>query len=142
MLGVSLTVLWLGGCRMAISRALGISLDGMTWQQMIKELKEVIPSHLPLSHPLQKLFRPSSPPHPVLPNLLEGVTIHHGPPHTYDECSVCLDDPVHPVTLPCSHVFCYLCGKGLTRQEGHLLALQKGHPSRLPGVCLGPVKGK
>ena len=35
-LGVSLTVLWLGGCRMAISRALVISLDGMTWHQMIK----------------------------------------------------------------------------------------------------------
>ena len=35
-LGVSLTVLWLGGCNMAISRALVISLDGMTWHQMIK----------------------------------------------------------------------------------------------------------
>ena len=35
-LGVSLTVLWLGGCNMAISRALVISLDGLTWQQMIK----------------------------------------------------------------------------------------------------------
>jgi len=30
-----------------------------------------------------------------------------------DECSVCLDVPVHPVTLPCGHSFCYLCAKGL-----------------------------
>ena len=46
------------------------------------------------------------------------MPIPPGPPRTYDECSV----SVHPVTLPCSHVFCYLCGKGLTRQEGHLAA--------------------
>ena len=51
------------------------------------------------------------PPLPVLPNLLEGVTIPTGPPRTFDECSVCLDLPVHPVTLPCNHIFCYLCAK-------------------------------
>lgn len=50
---------------------------------------------------------------PRLPDLLAGVTIPEGPPRTYDECSVCLDIPVHPVTLPCSHIFCYLCAKGL-----------------------------
>jgi len=53
-----------------------------------------------------------------LPNLLEGVEIPEGPPRTYDECSVCLDPPVHPITLPCSHIFCFLCAKGLTRQDG------------------------
>jgi len=52
---------------------------------------------------------------PVLPNLLEGVEIPEGPARTYDECSVCLDPPVHPVKLPCSHIFCYLCAKGLVR---------------------------
>jgi len=52
--------------------------------------------------------------------MLEGVTIPPGPPRTYDECAVCLDEPVHPVTLPCSHIFCYLCAKGLTRQTGSL----------------------
>jgi len=67
----------------------------------------------------------SEPPTPpksarLLPNLLEGVTIPTGPPRTYDECSVCLDPPVHPVTLPCTHIFCYLCAKGLTRQAGQL----------------------
>jgi len=71
---------------------------------------------------------PSSPPpkaarispSPVLPKLLTGVDIPPGPPRTYDECAVCLDQPVHPVTLPCSHIFCYLCAKGLTRQAGTL----------------------
>jgi len=28
-------------------------------------------------------------------------------------CSICLDVPVHAVKLPCSHMFCYLCAKGL-----------------------------
>jgi len=63
---------------------------------------------------------PKSKPPPTLPNMLEGVTIPPGPPRTYDECAVCLDQPVHPVTLPCSHIFCYLCAKGLTRQAGSL----------------------
>jgi len=63
---------------------------------------------------------PPPPPVPVLPNLLAGVAIPPGPPRTYDECAVCLDQPVHPVTLPCSHIFCYLCAKGLTRQAGTL----------------------
>lgn len=54
---------------------------------------------------------------PILPNLLEGVKIPEGPERTYDECSVCLDPPVHPVKLPCSHIFCYLCAKGLVRSD-------------------------
>ena len=32
---------------------------------------------------------------------------------TSDVCAVCLDDPLHPVTLPCTHIFCFLCCKGL-----------------------------
>jgi len=28
------------------------------------------------------------------------------------ECAICLQDSVHPVRLPCSHVFCFLCVKG------------------------------
>jgi len=49
----------------------------------------------------------------VLPNLLKGVNIPDGPERTGEECSVCLDPPVHPVSLPCNHIFCYLCAKGL-----------------------------
>jgi len=48
-----------------------------------------------------------------MPNLLEGVNIPEGVERTGDECSVCLDPPVHPVSLPCGHIFCYLCAKGL-----------------------------
>ncbi|CAI5770073.1 E3 ubiquitin-protein ligase RNF146 [Podarcis lilfordi] len=28
------------------------------------------------------------------------------------ECAICLQTCVHPVSLPCKHVFCYLCVKG------------------------------
>ena len=47
----------------------------------------------------------------VMPDLLAGVTIPSGPARTGDECSVCLEPPLHPVTLPCGHVFCFLCAK-------------------------------
>ena len=33
------------------------------------------------------------------------------------ECAVCLQSCVHPVRLPCSHVFCYLCVKGVAFQS-------------------------
>ena len=30
---------------------------------------------------------------------------------------VCLDPPVHPVSLPCGHIFCYLCAKVLPKKN-------------------------
>ncbi|GIY05339.1 e3 ubiquitin-protein ligase RNF146-B [Caerostris extrusa] len=33
------------------------------------------------------------------------------------ECAVCLQLCVQPVQLPCRHVFCYLCVKGVTHQS-------------------------
>ncbi|CAL1262165.1 unnamed protein product [Larinioides sclopetarius] len=33
------------------------------------------------------------------------------------ECAVCLQPCVQPVQLPCRHVFCYLCVKGVTHQS-------------------------
>ena len=33
-------------------------------------------------------------------------------------CPVCQDEPVNPVELPCSHVFCYLCVKGVAARSG------------------------
>ncbi|XP_010773974.1 E3 ubiquitin-protein ligase rnf146 [Notothenia coriiceps] len=33
------------------------------------------------------------------------------------ECSICLQSCVHPVRLPCFHVFCYLCVKGASWQS-------------------------
>ncbi|XP_074043632.1 E3 ubiquitin-protein ligase RNF146 isoform X1 [Macrotis lagotis] len=35
-----------------------------------------------------------------------------GPSLTVPECAICLQTCVHPVSLPCKHVFCYLCVKG------------------------------
>ena len=48
---------------------------------------------------------------PVMPDLLAGVNIPDGPGRDGDECSVCLDPPLHPVTLPCGHVNCFTCAK-------------------------------
>ncbi|KAJ8411474.1 hypothetical protein AAFF_G00162820 [Aldrovandia affinis] len=33
------------------------------------------------------------------------------------ECAICLQSCVHPVRLPCSHVFCFLCVKGASWQS-------------------------
>jgi len=33
------------------------------------------------------------------------------------ECAVCLQTCVYPVQLPCKHIFCYLCVKGVTTQS-------------------------
>ncbi|XP_076032865.1 uncharacterized protein LOC143020371 [Oratosquilla oratoria] len=33
------------------------------------------------------------------------------------ECAVCLQKCVHPVKLPCSHIFCFLCVKGVANQS-------------------------
>ena len=33
------------------------------------------------------------------------------------ECAVCLQPSIHPVQLPCTHIFCYLCVKGVTIQS-------------------------
>lgn len=33
------------------------------------------------------------------------------------ECAVCLQTCIHPVKLPCSHIFCYLCVKGVAFQS-------------------------
>ncbi|MCL4133145.1 UNVERIFIED_CONTAM: hypothetical protein GTU68_011045, partial [Idotea baltica] len=33
------------------------------------------------------------------------------------ECAVCLQTCVHPVRLPCSHIFCFLCVKGVANQS-------------------------
>ncbi len=33
------------------------------------------------------------------------------------ECAVCLQTCIHPVKLPCTHIFCYLCVKGVAFQS-------------------------
>jgi len=65
-----------------------------------------------------------------MPNMLEGVKIPEGVERTGDECSVCLDPPVHPVSLPCGHIFCYLCAKGLGAGLG---------TAKLCSLCRRPI---
>ncbi|XP_006006807.1 E3 ubiquitin-protein ligase rnf146 [Latimeria chalumnae] len=33
------------------------------------------------------------------------------------ECAICLQTCIHPVSLPCKHIFCYLCVKGASWQS-------------------------
>nr|XP_008198978.1 PREDICTED: E3 ubiquitin-protein ligase rnf146 isoform X1 [Tribolium castaneum] len=48
-----------------------------------------------------------------------------GGPHTKEatekgdnlECAVCLQNCVHPAQLPCGHIFCFLCVKGIANQS-------------------------
>ena len=62
---------------------------------------------------------------PVMPDLLAGVRIPEaeGGARTGDECPVCLDPPLHPVTLPCGHIFCFLCAKASLNTSTHLMML-------------------
>lgn len=39
------------------------------------------------------------------------------------ECSICLQEPVHPVKLPCDHIFCFLCIKGVVHSAVPVCAL-------------------
>ena len=38
-------------------------------------------------------------------------------PGDVPECAVCLQTCIHPVRLPCSHIFCFLCVKGAANQN-------------------------
>ena len=37
------------------------------------------------------------------------------------ECAVCLQTCIHPVQLPCRHIFCFLCVKGVSTQVSKLI---------------------
>ncbi|XP_067840679.1 E3 ubiquitin-protein ligase rnf146 isoform X2 [Heptranchias perlo] len=39
------------------------------------------------------------------------------PTLTVPECAICLQTCVHPVKLPCKHIFCFLCVKGASWQS-------------------------
>ncbi len=36
---------------------------------------------------------------------------------SYPECVVCLQSYYHPVKLPCGHIFCFLCVKGVAARS-------------------------
>jgi len=39
------------------------------------------------------------------------------------DCPICLQNCVHPVELPCSHIFCFLCIKGVAMQSNGRCAI-------------------
>ena len=43
-------------------------------------------------------------------------------------CCICQDETVNPVELPCSHVFCYLCVKGVAARSGACALCRKPIP--------------
>lgn len=44
-------------------------------------------------------------------------------------CCVCHEEPVNPVELPCSHIFCFLCIKGVAARSGACALCRKRIPS-------------
>lgn len=45
------------------------------------------------------------------------------------ECAVCLQGCVHPVQLPCGHIFCFLCVKGVANQSKRCAMCRKELPA-------------
>ncbi len=45
------------------------------------------------------------------------------------ECAVCLQSSIHPVKLPCRHIFCFLCVKGVTIQSRRCPICRREIPS-------------
>lgn len=46
-------------------------------------------------------------------------------------CPICQDTIVHPITLPCSHTFCYLCLKGVFARRGTCALCRQPIPTEL-----------
>lgn len=44
------------------------------------------------------------------------------------ECAVCLQTCVHPAELPCGHIFCFLCIKGIAFQSGRCAMCREAIP--------------
>ena len=52
-------------------------------------------------------------------------------------CSICREQYVHPVQLPCKHSFCYLCIKGATARSGRCALCRRTIPAdylERPGI--------
>ena len=51
------------------------------------------------------------------------------------ECAVCLQPCIYPVQLPCKHIFCFLCVKGVTTQSKRCAMCRREIP---PDYLLNP----
>lgn len=45
-------------------------------------------------------------------SVMDGTPSSSSPSLPVPECAICLQSCVHPVCLPCRHIFCFLCVKG------------------------------
>lgn len=45
------------------------------------------------------------------------------------ECAVCLQNCIHPAELPCGHIFCFLCVKGIANQSKRCAMCRQEIPS-------------
>uniref|UniRef100_A0A224YXW7 E3 ubiquitin-protein ligase n=1 Tax=Rhipicephalus zambeziensis TaxID=60191 RepID=A0A224YXW7_9ACAR len=48
---------------------------------------------------------------------LENADTDEEPPTPRLECAICLQKCIHPARLPCGHIFCFLCVKGIANQS-------------------------
>lgn len=48
---------------------------------------------------------------------LENSGTDEEPPAPRLECAICLQKCIHPARLPCGHIFCFLCVKGIANQS-------------------------
>lgn len=64
---------------------------------------------------------------------LEESASHNGTREDHEpeklECAVCLQGCVHPVELPCGHIFCFLCVKGVANQSKRCAMCRKELPA-------------
>lgn len=58
------------------------------------------------------------------------------------ECAVCLQTCIHPAQLPCGHIFCFLCVKGIANQSKRCAMCRQeiprdflDHPKLLDASC-------
>ena len=120
----SQTSLIMSGSSHASSQLSWLSSPPIVISDEEDEYEEEDDASLPSQDPKRPRLARDSQGAPVMPDLLAGVRIPEaeGGARTGDECPVCLDPPLHPVTLPCGHIFCFLCAKA-SLNTSHVLMM-------------------
>ncbi|KAH7976626.1 hypothetical protein HPB52_017026 [Rhipicephalus sanguineus] len=71
---------------------------------------------------------------------LENTGTDEEPPAPRLECAICLQKCIHPARLPCGHIFCFLCVKGIANQSKRC-AMCRQSPSPEADVSSGGSGG-
>lgn len=63
------------------------------------------------------------------------------------DCAICLQTCVHPARLPCGHIFCFLCLKGIAHQSKRCAMCRQEipadyleHPDLVPSTSTGTAQ--